>query len=193
MRSRFLRPNSVTGAVWGREKHMDRPRSLWVVTSLLVLGTLMVLTDVDVVILFLVLLLAAPLVAVTVAYTGYRGQAATRFLRHTGRSVALIWGVFWFAFQFGAGEGGQVLSDGFALLPWLFLLSALVPWVREDWGGLWLLVAGLGLQVLVLLRWPAFLRSGTGSATEVVLWSLLLAAPAELAGLLLISAWRRER
>lgn len=174
---------------------MGSVKSLLVVVIVLAIGVALLLLRMDTLAVFLVLLLVAPLVALGMAAAATPGQRVTLFLRHTARAVSLVWAIFWWVFQSGAQRGGLLTQGdvfGHPLLPWVSVAMAIIAWVREDIGGGLLTLAGLLVQVLIVLRVPLFLRSAEGGLASILGSSILLAVPAELAGLLALTAWRRS-
>jgi hypothetical protein len=112
-----------------------------------------------------------------------------RFLRYTGRILALLWALLWVFFGAASGfaEGGG-LSGMFvhtAMPGLLFLISALVAFKWEFLGGILLMLEGLA----VLIRYPFMAR---GFALPTVVFVLLtMALPPIVAGILIFLSRRR--
>ena len=175
---------------------MDTGKSLLVVFLLLCVGLIIVPTHMDALVLYLVLSTLALVFSAVMAATEPRGLRLVPFLHHASRGVSLIWAAFWWLFRTAALRG-ELLTSGewFArpLLPIVFSASAALVWTSDDWGGAVLTLEGLALQVLFLARYPQFLRAPEVGLPVVLGATVLLAVPAELAGLLGLAAWRRAR
>ncbi len=174
---------------------MDVGKSLLVVFLLLCVGFIVLAARTDVLATYLILILVAPALAVLLAVTEAPGSRLLPFIHHASRGVALVWAIFWWVFRTAALRGrllhpGELLAS--ALIPALFSISAALLWQSEDVGGTVLTIEGLGLQALIMARQPQFLQQAGADLPSMLAASVLLAAPAELAGLLSLAAWRRR-
>jgi len=113
------------------------------------------------------------------------------FLRYAGRTAALLWALLWVFFGAASGFGeGESLGGIFlhTLMPGMvFLISALVAWKWEIFGGVLLVAEGL----VVLIRYPFMARGFPPATIAFVL--LTMALPPMLAGLLICFSARKRK
>ncbi|HEY3295182.1 MAG TPA: hypothetical protein VGL38_07070 [bacterium] len=114
-----------------------------------------------------------------------------RFLRYTGRTIALLWALLWIFFGAASGFGaGESLGGIFVhtLMPGMvFLISALVAWKWDVLGGILLMAEGLA----VLVRYP-FMARGFPSETIVFVLLTMVLPPLAAGGLLLLGRRRSD-
>lgn len=111
--------------------------------------------------------------------------------KYIARIIALVWAGWWvfFGLASGIGEGldpiGVVVHTAVPGL--IFLVLAIIAWLREDIGGALLVLAGLVIMVI----YPLMAR-GSLSISTILVTMALLALPPLIAGGLCLACWRQS-
>ena len=115
----------------------------------------------------------------------------SRIFKYIARIIALVWAGWWvfFGLASGIGEGldpiGVVVHTAVPGL--IFLVLAIIAWLREDIGGALLVLAGLVIMVI----YPLMAR-GSLSISTILVAMALLALPLLIAGGLCLACWRQS-
>ncbi|MBK7177449.1 MAG: hypothetical protein IPH82_09720 [Chloroflexi bacterium] len=111
--------------------------------------------------------------------------------KYIARIIALVWAGWWvfFGLASGIGEGldpiGVVIHTAVPGL--IFLVLAIIAWLRQDIGGALLVLAGLVIMVI----YPLMARGSLSISTILVTMSML-ALPPLIAGGLCLACWRQS-
>ena len=111
--------------------------------------------------------------------------------KYIARIIALVWAGWWvfFGLASGIGEGldpiGVVIHTAVPGL--IFLVLAIIAWLRQDIGGALLVLAGLVIMVI----YPLMARGSLSVSTILVTMSML-ALPPLIAGGLCLACWRQS-
>ena len=115
----------------------------------------------------------------------------SRIFKYIARIIALVWAGWWvfFGLASGIGEGldpiGVVIHTAVPGL--IFLVLAIIAWLRQDIGGALLVLAGLVIMVI----YPLMAR-GSLSISTILVAMALLALPPLIAGGLCLACWRQS-
>ena len=119
-----------------------------------------------------------------------RGKKVSKFVYWTPRILSIIFLAFLVLFSFDVFGNGYTFWQTVAALlihniPVFFLLAVLIiSWKYEIVGGIAFILAGLFYLVMESLRQPWY---------TVISWSMIIAGPAFLIGILFLVNWFKKR